>query len=181
MKILVACEFSGRVRDAFIAKGHDAISYDLLPSESPGPHIQGNVLDHLLDGWDMLIAFPPCTYLCVSGNRWYHNSPLRLEALGFIESLMSAPIHKYCIENPVGVISSYIDKPDQIVEPYWFGDSYTKQTCLWLDNLPLLTPTNIVEVTGRPRIHYEAPGPNRQKNRSRTPIGLANAMADQWG
>lgn len=182
MKVLVACEFSGIVRDAFIAKGHDAISCDFLPSERPGPHIQGDVLlDVDLSSFDLMIAHPPCTYLAVSGARWFKDRlPEQEFALFFVEELMNVPIPRVAIENPVSVISTKIRKPDQIVQPWWFGHGETKATCLWLKNLPLLKPTNIVE--GRAgRVWYESPNPERWKNRSRTLQGFADAMADQWG
>lgn len=181
MKILVACEFSGIVRDAFIARGHDAISCDLLPTERPGLHIQGDVLEILNDGWDMMIAFPPCTHLAVSGARWFKEKrEEQNKAVWFFASLALAPIPRICIENPVGIISSEWRKPDQIIQPWQFGHGETKATCLWLKNLPHLEPTNIVE--GRePRIHRMSPGPNRSKERSRTYQGIADAMAEQWG
>lgn len=181
MKILIACEFSGIVRDAFISKGHDAMSCDLLPSERPGPHYQGDVLDILGNGWNMMIAHPPCTHLAVSGARYfYRKESEQTAALEFVRFLMSANIEKIAIENPVSIISTRIRKPDQIVQPWMFGHGETKATCLWLKNLPKLTPTNIV--TGRDnRIHRLPPGPERWKERSRTFQGIADAMADQWG
>lgn len=187
MNILVACEFSGVVRDTLIANGHNAVSCDLLPTESPGPHIQDDVLNHLI-GWDMLIAHPPCTYLTVSGNKWMkeeykYRFPNRLkqreEALEFVNKLLNSGIPKICLENPIGVISSRIRKPDQIIQPWMFGHGETKATCLWLKNLPQLIPTNIVE--GRvQRLHYLPPSKNRWKLRSTTYQGIAKAMADQW-
>lgn len=181
MRILIGCEFSGRVRDAFIAKGHTAVSCDLLPSETPGPHIQGDILKILDDSWDMLIAFPPCTYLAASGARWFSSRlDKQLEAIEFFKKLYLANIPKIAIENPVGVMSTKLRKPDQIIQPWQFGHGETKATCLWLKNLPKLTPTNIV--TGRePRIHKMAPHENRSKIRSLTYLGIAKAMADQWG
>lgn len=184
MNVLVACEFSGRVRDAFRAAGHNAWSCDLIPSESPdGGHILGDVREVLNAGWDMMIAHPPCTYLAVSGARWFSN-PIRQqkqkEALDLVRLLMAAPIERIAIENPVGVISSQIRKPDQYVQPWQFGDGETKKTGLWLKNLPLLEPDNIVEGR-RPVVHHEPPGPDRWKNRSRTYPGIARAMAEQWG
>ena len=182
MKILVACEFSGIVREAFRARGHDAWSSDLLPTEIPSQyHLQGDVLEHLYKKWDMLIAHPPCTHLAVSGARYFkYKQQEQEEALEFVKQLLNAPIEKIALENPVSIISTRIRKPDQIIQPYMFGHGETKKTCLWLKNLPLLVPTNIVE--GRtPRVHYESPGPNRWKNRSRTMQGIANAMAHQWG
>jgi hypothetical protein len=183
MRVLVACEFSGIVRDAFVARGHDAWSCDLLPSERPGPHYQ-NTIENVLardERWHLLIAHPPCTYLAVSGARWFK---ARYEqqglALVFVRRLMAAPIPRICIENPIGVISSRIRKPDQIVQPWMFGHGETKATCLWLKNLAPLAPTHVV--SGRvARVHREAPSPERWKNRSRTYQGLAAAMADQWG
>jgi len=181
MDILIACEFSGIVRDAFIARGHDAISCDLLPSERPGPHIQDDVLKHLSDGFDLMIAHPPCTHLAVSGARWFRNKQQeQKEALDFVRALMAAKIPKIAIENPKSVISSQIRKPDQIIHPWQFGHGEKKETHLWLKNLPKLQPTDIV--AGRlPRVHFEGPGPERAKNRSRTYQGIANAMAAQWG
>ena len=180
MKVLVACEFSGIVREAFKAKGHDAWSCDLLPTEIPGQHIQGDVLDVLTWDWDLMIAHPPCTHLAVSGARWFKDKPKEQKhALWFVEQLFNAPIFKIAIENPISIISSRIRKPDQIIRPWQFGHGETKATCLWLKNLPKLTPTNIVE--GRKnRVHHEPPGPERWKNRSRTFPGIAAAMADRW-
>lgn len=180
MKILVACEFSGIVRDAFLAKGHDAVSCDLLPSERPGPHVQGDVKSLLRDGWDMLIAHPPCTHLAVSGARWFKEKRIEQdEALEFVRLLLAAPIPRIALENPIGVISSRIRKPDQIVQPWQFGHGETKATCLWLKGLPLLVPTHIVE--GRqPRVHRMSPSPDRWRERSRTYAGIAAAMATQW-
>jgi site-specific DNA-cytosine methylase len=181
MKVLVACEYSGAVRDAFIASGHDAVSCDLLPSESPGPHYQGDVTDILNDGFDMMIAHPPCTHLAVSGARWFHlKQQEQAEALDFVRLLMNAAIPRIAIENPVSIISSRIRKPDQVIQPWQFGHGETKATCLWLKGLPKLTPTNIVE--GREqRIHKMPPSPDRWKERSRTYAGIAAAMAQQWG
>ena len=184
MKILVACEFSGIVRDAFIERGHDAVSFDLLPTESPGPHIQGDVLDVMTnpaDKWDMMIAFPPSTHLAVSGARWFAGKQReQAEALRFVEALMEAPIDFRAIENPIGVISTQIRKPDQIIQPWQLGHGETKATCLWLYGLPLLEPTDVVD--GREaRIHRMPPGPNRGKDRRRTYPGIAAAMAKQWG
>lgn len=181
IRVLVACEFSGVVRDAFAALGHDAWSCDLLPTERPWQHIQGEVLDVLNDGWDLMIAHPPCRYLAVSGARWFKDRMYEQRcALGFVGSLMFAPIPRIALENPISVISTHFRKPDQIIQPWMFGHPEVKATCLWLKNLPLLTPTNIVE--GRTaRVHREPPGPDRWKNRSRTLEGIARAMADQWG
>lgn len=182
MRVLVACEFSGIVRDAFLAAGHDAWSCDLLPSERPSSrHIQGDVLELLYSDWDLLIAHPPCTRLAVSGARWfslYRNE--QEQALRFVLALMAAPVRRIALENPISVISSRIRKPDQIVQPWQFGHGETKATCLWLQNLPPLRPTQIV--AGRAsRVHREPPSPERWKNRSRTYQGIASAMAAQWG
>ncbi len=181
MNVLVACEFSGRVRDAFAARGHNAVSCDLLPSETPGQHYQGDIRNILGDGWDMMIAHPPCTNLAVSGARWFRGKQAEQAAdLAFVQMLLDADIPKIALENPVSIISSRIRKPDQIIQPWMFGHGETKATCLWLKNLPLLHPTNIVD--GRSaRVHREPPGPERWKNRSRTLQGIADAMADQWG
>jgi site-specific DNA-cytosine methylase len=183
VRALIACEFSGIVRDAFIAAGHDAWSCDLLPSERRGPHMQGDVRDAVRFGgqWDLMVAHPPCTYLAVSGARWFKDRrPEQEDALAFVRLLMDAPIPRIALENPVSVISSRIRKPDQIIQPWMFGHPETKATCLWLKNLPPLVPTDIVD--GRkPRVHYASPGPDRWKERSRTLTGIAAAMADQWG
>lgn len=224
-RVLIACEFSGVVRDAFRAQGHDAWSCDILPTETPSPyHLCCNIktlfghpkcLDCCEDRhqkcfskdcfcwcrkdkynreitpfvpypltpkfvWDMMIAFPPCTHLAVSGARWFKDKQKEQEeALNFVRYLMNVPIEKIAIENPIGVISTKIRKPDQIIQPWQFGHGETKATCLWLKNLPLLVPTKIV--SGRvPRVHYESPGPDRWKNRSRTYQGFADAMSLQW-
>ena len=181
MKVLVACEFSGVVRDAFAAKGHDAWSCDLLPSEKPGQHIQGNVLDILNDGWDLMVAHPPCTHLAVSGARWFPEKLAeQAEALVFVKKLMQAPVKHIAIENPVSIISTRIRPPDQIIQPYMFGHGEMKTTCLWLKNLPKLKPTKIVD--GREqRIWKLPPSPDRWALRSKTYEGIAEAMADQWG
>jgi hypothetical protein len=181
-KVLVACEFSQVVTRAFRERGHEAYSCDILPTEgNPEWHIQDDVLKHLNDGWDLMIAHPPCTYLAVSGARWFKERiKEQQEALGFIKELMDAPIERIAIENPISVISTRIRKPEQIIQPWMFGHGETKATCLWLKNLPLLKPTNIVE--GRlGRVHKEPPSKDRWKNRSRTFQGIANAMAEQWG
>jgi hypothetical protein len=183
MRVLVACEFSGIVRDAFIAKGHDAWSCDLLASESSDErHFTTDVRELLYDGlqWHLMIAHPPCTYLAVSGARWFKTRKHEQEkAIDFVRFLMDAPVLRICIENPISVISTKIRKPDQIIQPWMFGHPETKATCLWLKNLPKLVPTNIVE--GRTaRVHREPPSPDRWKNRSRTMTGIANAMAEQW-
>lgn len=196
MKVLVACEFSGIVREAFRRLGHDAWSSDLLPSEdSSAYHYRGDVrnilhnnfplqlgLHHRLpENWDLMIAHPPCTRLAVSGARWFKGREREQnEALDFVRTLMDAPIRRIALENPVSVISTRIRPPDQIIQPWQFGHGETKATCLWLKNLPKLKPTNIIE--GRkPRVFYESPGKDRWKRRSRTYLGIAEAMAAQWG
>ncbi len=182
MRVLIACEFSGIVREAFKVKGHYAMSCDLLPTEIPGNHYQGDIRDLLLPSqWDLMIAHPPCTHLAVSGARWFQNKQKeQKEALDFVRLLLNAPINKICLENPVSIISTHIKKPSQVIHPYWFGHGETKTTCLWLKNLPLLKPTDIVN--GREnRIHKMPPSKDRWKNRSRTFTGIAEAMADQWG
>lgn len=195
MKVLIACEYSGIVRDAFAAKGHDAWSCDILPTESPGNHFQGDVLEHLDKGWDIMIAHPPCTHLAVSGARWFTEGKkpwsLQEEALDFVRKLLDAPINKIALENPVSVISTKIKKPNQIIQPFQYGHDVTKKTCLWLKNLPNLKPTKIVEpdvvlVNGKKmsRMHYESfklPSKERSKVRSKFYTGIAEAMADQWG
>jgi len=169
------------VRDAFTQCGHDAVSCDLLDTEIPGKHIIDNVANILNGGWDMMIAHPPCTYLAVSGARWFkYRKQEQLDALDFVRMLMGTDIPKICVENPISVISTQIRKPDQIIQPWMFGHGETKSTCLWLKNLPLLEPTNVVSERVH-RIHNEPPGKNRWKNRSRTYIGIADAMAQQWG
>ena len=195
MNILIACEYSGTVRDAFIAKGHDAMSCDLLPTDVPGPHYQGDVFDIINNGWDMMIAHPPCTYLSVSGMHWtargLRDPQLTEDALDFVTRLMAASIPRIAVENPISVISSRIRKPDQIINPWQFGHDASKRTCLWLKNLPLLTPTNIVEpriVNGKKRWANQTdsgqnrlpPSEDRWKIRSETYTGIAQAMADQW-
>lgn len=181
MRVLVACEFSGIVRDAFAVRGHDAYSCDLLPTERTGNHIKGNVIEWLSDGWDLMIAHPPCTHLAGSGARWWPGKHQeQQEAIEFCKLLLNAPIERIALENPVGKLSTAIRKPDQIIQPWMFGHGETKATCLWLKNLPKLKATDVV--LGRePRIHYERPGPDRWKNRSRTLPGIAKAMAEQWG
>ena len=180
MRVLVACEYSGRVRDAFLAKGHDAMSCDLLPTDVPGPHYQGDVMDIIGDGWDMMIAHPPCTHLAVSGARWFKDKQTeQAEALEFVRVLLGVNIPRIALENPVSIISSRIRKPDQVIQPWQFGHGETKATCLWLKGLPKLTSSGIVE--GREqRVHRMPPGPDRWKERSRTFEGVAAAMADQW-
>jgi len=180
VKVLIACEFSGVARDAFAKVGYDAWSCDLLPSEKSGNHIQDDVRKHLEHGWDLMIAFPPCTYLASSAARWFRGREQeQQEALEFVLLLMNADIPRIAVENPVGVISTHIRKPDQIIQPWMFGHGETKATCLWLKNLPQLKPTIIVG--GRiPRVHYESPSPDRWRKRSRTYSGIAEAMAEQW-
>jgi hypothetical protein len=183
MKVLVACEYSGRVRDAFAALGHDAMSCDLLPSDALGKHYQGDVFDIIYDGWDLMIAHPPCTHLAVSGARHFaakQASGVQQEALVFVQRLLDASIPKIALENPISIISSRIRKPNQIIQPWQFGHGETKATCLWLKGLSLLKPTNIVE--GRePKIHKMPPSTDRWKLRSTTYQGIADAMAQQWG
>jgi hypothetical protein len=179
-RLLVACEYSGRVRDAFTAFGWDAWSCDLLPSETPGNHILGPVEPHLSGNWDLLIAHPPCTHLAVSGARWFKDKQAeQAEALAFVRLLFNAPIPHIALENPISIISSRIRKPTQIIQPWQFGHGETKATCLWLKNLPPLKPTSIVP--GREaRVHRMSPGPDRWRERSRTYPGIAAAMASQW-
>ena len=181
MRVLVACEFSGIVREAFIAQGHDAWSCDLLPTEMPGHHIRGDVRRVLDEEWDLMVAHPPCKHLAVSGARWFKDKQKeQAEALDFVRTLLDAPIPHIALENPVSVISTHIRKPDQIIQPWMFGHGETKKTCFWLKNLPPLEPTNIVD--GREgRVWRCPPGPERWKERSRTLPGIAEAMATQWG
>ena len=225
MKVLVACEYSGRVRDAFLAKGHEAMSCDLLPTDVPGPHYQGDIKDIINDGWDLMIAHPPCTYLSVSGMHWttrgLRDPQLTEDALDFVRFLLDAPIHKIALENPISIISSRIRKPDQIVQPWHYGHDASKKTCLWLKNLSPLVPdiSNIYPPKGYEKVmrdcesprqmHYReidgimfvgpenikpvwgnqtpsgqnklGPSADRWKIRSETYIGIANAMAQQWG
>jgi len=181
VKVLIACEYSGVVRDAFISVGHKAMSCDLLETERVGPHYQGDVFEIINDGWDLMVAHPPCTHLSVSGARWFKDKQREQEeAIQFVRALLNAPISRIALENPISVISSRIRKPDQIIHPWQFGHGETKATSLWLKNLPLLLPTKIV--SGREaRVHMMPPGPNRWKERSRTYEGIADAMANQWG
>jgi hypothetical protein len=196
MKVLIACEFSGTVRDAFAALGHEAWSCDLLPSETAGSHYQGDVREMLDSSWDLMVAHPPCTYLSVSGMHWttrgLRDPKLTEEALDFVRLLMAAPIERIAVENPVSVISSRIRKPDQVIQPWQFGHDASKKTCLWLKNLPLLKPTKVVEprlVEGKPRWGNQTssgqnklgPSADRWKRRSETYPGIAQAMAIQWG
>ena len=193
LKVLVACEYSGRVRDAFIRAGHYALSCDLLPSDSSvGDHYQGSVLDILDCGWDLMIAHPPCTYLSVSGMHWttrgLRDPQLTEDALAFVQRLMDAPIERIAIENPISVISSRIRKPDQIIQPWWFGHDASKKTCLWVKNLPLLTPTDMLPGDAKTRRGNQTasgqnklpPSKDRWKIRSETYQGIADAMAAQW-
>lgn len=192
-RVLVACEYSGRVRDAFAARGWDAWSCDFEPTDSPGQHHQGDVRDLLAQRWDMLIAFPPCTYLCSSGMHWtvrgLRDPKLTEEALEFVRLLMEAPIHRIALENPVGAISTRIRKPDQMIQPWQFGDDASKRTCLWLKNLPQLVPTNVLPMPAAGRWANQTasgqnklgPSPTRWKERSKTYPGIAAAMAEQWG
>jgi hypothetical protein len=183
MKVLIACEYSGTVRDAFIKLGHDAMSCDLLPTDRPGPHYQGDAFDIIGDGWDLMIAHPPCTHLAVSGARHFaakRADGRQQEAIAFFMALVNADIPRIAVENPVCIMSSIYRKPDQIIQPWQFGHGETKSTCLWLKNLPLLQPSNIVK--GRAdRIHKMPPSPERWKLRSTTYQGIADAMAAQWG
>ena len=196
MKVLIACEYSGTVRDAFIAAGHDAMSCDLLPTDAPGPHYQGDVRDVLGDGWDLMIAHPPCTYLSVSGMhrtaRGLRDPQLTEDALDFVRLLLAAPVPRIALENPVSVISTRVRKPDQIIQPWQYGHDASKTTCLWLKGLPALRPTQIVApriVDGRKRWGNQtdsgqnrlSPSPDRWKRRSATYAGIAAAMAAQWG
>ena len=188
MKVLVACEFSGVVRSAFAGAGHDAWSCDLLPTAVDGPHIHGDVTEILGDGWDLMVAHPPCTALCVSGNRYYAGTPARVEALEFFRMFLDAPIERVCVENPVGVVSSSIRKPDQYVQPGQFGHPESKKTGLWLRGLPVLQETDPLPLpdcgywsnqtpSGQNRL---GPSEDRWKVRSATYAGIAEAMAEQW-
>ena len=182
LRILVACEYSGRVREAFRKLGHDAWSCDLLPSDDNSPyHVQGDVRKLLNDVWDIMIAHPPCTHLAVSGARWFKDKQVeQAEALEFVKKLLDAPIPKIALENPISIISSKIRKPNQIIQPWQFGHGETKATCLWLKNLPELQPTDIV--SGREnKVWRMPPSKERWKLRSITYQGIANAMANQWG
>lgn len=201
MKVLVACEFSGIVRDAFLFRGHDAWSCDLLPTEKLGPHIQKNVLEVLSLNWDLMIAHPPCTHLAVSGAAWFKEKIAdgrQQQGIDFFMQMINAPVPRIAVENPVCIMSRLYRKPDQIIQPYQFGHAETKKTCLWLRGLPPLIPTNVVEpdFMRRPdgtyyrdkkghrysRIHFMSRShPHRAKERSRTYRGIADAMAEQWG
>lgn len=193
MRVLIACEYSGVVRDAFAKRGHDAWSCDILPSDSPGNHYQCDLLDLLQHGyhWDLMIAHPPCTDIAVSGAAWFKEKIAdgrQQKALDFVKTLMEAEIDHIAIENPVSVISSKIRKPDQIIQPWQFGHMEQKKTCLWLTNLPKLIPTNnvyedmmLLPKNRRERLHYLPPSEDRAKLRSKTFQGIADAMAEQWG
>jgi len=183
MRVLVACEFSGRVRDAFTKRGHYAMSCDLLPTETPGPHYLGDVRDMLDVSWDLMVAHPPCTHLASSGARWWSaRQQEQAHAVQFAEILWSSGIPRIAIENPVGALStrSRLGKPTQIIQPWMFGHNETKATCLWLKGLPILRATNIAEGRDQ-RIHRMSASKDRWKNRSRTYSGIAEAMAVQWG
>jgi len=199
MKVLIACEYSGAVRDEFIKLGHDAMSCDLLPTDSPGPHYEGDVFDIINDGWDIMIAFPPCTHLALSGSQWFKEKIAdgrQQEALQFVRDLMNAPIEKIAIENPIGIISTQIRKYDQIIQPYYFGDPFQKSTCLWLKGLQPLIATDVVDKgefkewidkkTGKKKRQATwyaetwGKGDFRWKIRSQTFPGIARAMAEQW-
>jgi site-specific DNA-cytosine methylase len=182
MRVLVACEFSGVVREAFAAKGHDAWSCDLLPTEIPGQHIHGDAIATCYRGpWDLIVAHPPCTHLSGSGARWWPNKEAEQRAaIQFFMDLYNAPALAVCVENPVGIMSTVFRKPDQYIQPWQFGHGETKKTGLWLRGLSKLTPTKVV-VGREPRVHWASPGPDRWKERSRTLTGIAQAMADQWG
>ena len=182
MRVLVACEFSGIVREAFRERGHDAWSCDLLPTEIPGQHYECDVQDVLRGDWDLMVAHPPCTHLAVSGARWFKSKPKEWQddALEFVRLLLDAPIPRVCVENPKSIISTRIRKPDQIIHPWMFGHGEKKETHLWLRGLLPLSPSQIVD--GRlPKVYLESPSPDRWKNRSRTYTGIAKAMAEQWG
>lgn len=206
-RILIACEYSGTVREAFKAKGYDAWSCDLLPTEIPGNHYQCDVLDVLNEGWDMMIAHPPCTYLTISANKWYKDQPerksgtlvgaarrhARQQAIDFFIGIYNAPIPKICIENPIGIMSTAFRKPDQVIQPFMFGHPETKATCLWLKRLPplchyahddLFNSKTHVELphlkSEKERLHYLPPSSERWKIRSKTFQGIAEAMASQW-
>jgi hypothetical protein len=193
MKILVACECSGRVRDAFLKLGHDAMSCDLKDTEIPGYHYKGDVKDIINNGFDLMIAHPPCTYLSVSGARWFADKGRKEkqdEAVEFVKYLMNAKINRICIENPIGIISTVIRQLYQIINPWMFGDAFCKRTCLWLKNLPFLQYINVVGKgeyyvckSGKrvPKWYNQFSIKNRSEGRSKTFLGIANAMAKQWG
>lgn len=196
MRVLVACEYSGTVRDAFKRAGHYALSCDLLPSEAPGFHYQGDVMDIIGNGWDLMIAHPPCTYLCSSGLHWNKRRPERAQqtegALDFVRQLLNAPIARIALENPIGCISTRIRKPNQTIQPYQFGHDASKATCLWLKGLSPLTPTDLIAPRMVDKLKRWAnqtdsgqnklpPSADRWKIRSETYKGIADAMANQWG
>jgi hypothetical protein len=186
MRVLVACEFSGVVRDAFIRRGHDALSCDLEDTEQPGPHYKGDVQYILNDGWDLMIAHPPCDNLAVCGARWFKDKLVeQAAALDFVGMLLNVGISRIALENPVGIISTRIRKPDQYIQPWQFGHEETKKTGLWLKNLPKLTPTKVMERRDRNLTpsgqNKLGPSPTRAKDRARTYLGIAEAMAEQWG
>ena len=190
MRVLVACEYSGTVRDAFLALGHDAMSCDLLPTDVPGPHYQGDVFDIIDNDWDLMIAHPPCTDLAVSGAAWFEKKRAngsQQKSIEFFISLAEAKIPHKCIENPIGIMSNLYRKPEQIIHPWQFGHMEQKATCLWLTDLPRLVPTNdvyesmmLLPKRDRERLHYLPPSPTRWKERSKTYAGIAQAMAEQW-
>ena len=180
LRVLIACEFSGVCRDAFRARGHDTMSCDLLPSERPGPHYQGDVRDLLGESWDLLVAFPPYTYLCNSGARWWaQRQQEQAEALKFVRLLLDAPIPRIAMENPEGRISTAIRKPDQLIHPWEYGHEEEKKTCLWLNGLPLLQPTRLMAKREQ-RVWRMGQSKGRSRERSRTYTGIATAMAEQW-
>ena len=190
MRVLVACEFSGTVRDAFLKLGHDAVSCDLLPTESEGPHLMCDVRDVLGDGWDLMVAHPPCTHLAVSGARWFKDKQVEQRAaLEFVSTLLNAPIKMIALENPVSIISSRIRKPEQIIQPWQYGHPQSKKTCLWLKGLPILEATKVLPLPPSGRWDNQTPSgqnklgpsPDRWKLRSKTFQGIASAMASQWG
>jgi hypothetical protein len=181
MNVLIGCEFSGMVRDAFRAAGHDAWSCDLLPTETGSRyHLQKDIFDAIGGGryWDLMVAFPPCTYLCRAGDRWYRGTPQRAEAARFFARLLDAPVPRIAVENPR---SHALPKPDVVIQPWEYGHRETKATCLWLRRLPVLMPTDIWAGPYEARVHRAAPGPDRWRERSRTLPGIAAAMAAQWG
>ena len=190
MRVLIACEYSGIVRDAFASRGHDAMSCDLLDTERPGAHYKGDVRDIIDQDWDLMICHPPCTHLSVSGARWFkEKKEEQAQALDFVRYLLDAPIPRIALENPISIISSHIRPPTQVIQPWQFGHGEVKGTCLWLKNLPKLIPTTIpggdlftpeAPAEREARVHKMPPGPDRWKERSRTFTGIANAMADQW-
>ena len=182
MKVIVACEFSGTVRDAFISQGHEAISCDILPTESPGPHILGDIKEVDLSQYDLMIAHPPCTHLAVSGAaRFKYKVKEQAEALDFVRWLMDAPVPMIAVENPVSVISTKIRKPDQIIHPWEYGHPEEKTTCIWLKGLPKLQATSVLPGKHPNKMYWLSPSKDRWKLRSKTFTGIAEAMAQQWG